>query len=183
MGSQHRSVAHRMRPADKQDVLKHGLRRTTLGWALIAASETGVCALLLGEDPAALLADLRARFPNAALTGADAAFTRLADAVVAFVDHPGAPADFPLDMRGAPFQRRVWEALRAIPFGETASYGEIARRIGAPKAARAVGAACGANAIALAVPCHRVLGAKGALGGFRWGLARKRDLLAREGRL
>lgn len=175
-------VSHRQSSArHSRDHLKHGLRRTSLGWAQIAASDAGVRALLLGDDPDALLDDLRARAPQAELVAPDAAFAQLADAVVAFIDHPGAPADFPLDMRGAPFQLRVWEAVRAIPFGETASYGEIARRIGAPRAARAVGAACGANAIALAVPCHRVLGARGALGGFRWGLARKRDLLAREG--
>ncbi len=164
------------------DVIRHGLRRTSLGFAIIAVSDKGVCALLLGDDPARLEEQVRAGFPDAALVGADAAFDRLADAVVAFIDNPGAPADFPLDLRGTKFQRRVWEALRAIPCGETASYGEIAARIGAPKAARAVGSTCGANMIALAVPCHRVLGARGAIGGFAWGVERKRELLGREGK-
>lgn len=162
------------------EAIRHGLRKTTLGFAIVAASDKGVCALLIGDDPAALEDQVRAHFRDAAFIGPDAAFDRLADAVADFIDHPKMAAAFPLDLRGTPFQLRVWEALREIRSGETASYGEIAARIGAPKAARAVGAACGANRIALAVPCHRVLGARGAIGGFAWGVERKRALLARE---
>lgn len=162
------------------EAIRCGLRRSTLGWTLIAVSEKGVCAILLGDDAEALREDFRARFPKAALADADVEYERLARAVVALVETPGAHVAFPLDPRGTHFQRRVWEALRAIPAGATASYAEIAARIGAPKATRAVAGACAANPVAVAIPCHRVVRSDGALSGYRWGVARKRALLARE---
>ncbi len=156
--------------------------RSSLGCVLVAATRRGVCAILMGDDPAALRADLKARFPKAALVDPAPGFAELVAEVVRFVDDPGRVEglNLPLDIRGTTFQRRVWEALRAIPAGETASYGEIARRVGSPHAVRAVASACGANKIAVAIPCHRVIAADGALSGYRWGVERKRRLLERE---
>ena len=152
----------------------------SLGSILVAQSDRGVCAILLGEDPGALARDLQDRFPQARLIGGDAQFEHLIAKVVGFVEAPGLGLDLPLDVRGTAFQQRVWQALREIPSGRTASYTDIARRIGAPKSARAVAQACGANALAVAIPCHRVVRNDGALSGYRWGVERKRALLARE---
>jgi AraC family transcriptional regulator of adaptative response/methylated-DNA-[protein]-cysteine methyltransferase len=162
------------------ETLRFAVTQTSLGLLLVAASTTGIAALLLGEEADALEADLRRRFPNAQLEPGDSAFEVLVAQVVAFVDAPDATLDLPLDIRGTAFRRRVWEELRAIPAGETASYADIARRIGTPAAVRAVAGACAANAHALAIPCHRVLRSDGALSGYRWGTARKRALLDRE---
>jgi len=151
----------------------------SLGVVLVAASAAGVCAIALGEDAAALAAGLKARFGQARLAD-DAGFGEILAQVVALVDGAGTAKDLPLDIRGTAFQRRVWEALRKIPAGVTASYTEIAARIGAPNAVRAVAAACAANALAVAVPCHRVVRADGGLAGYRWGISRKRALLERE---
>ncbi len=153
----------------------------SLGSILVATSARGVCAILLGDDPGALLRDLQDRFPRADLVGGDDAFEQLVARVVGFVEAPGIGLDLPLDVRGTAFQHRVWHALREIPAGSTASYTDIARAIGAPKAVRAVAAACAANALAVAIPCHRVVKSDGALSGYRWGVERKRALLAREG--
>lgn len=153
-----------------------------LGSILVASSARGVCAILLGDDPDALLQDLHDRFPRAMLLGADRTFERVVAKVVGLVEAPRLGLDLPLDVRGTVFQQRVWEALRAIPSGKTTSYSELAERIGAPKAARAVAAACAANPIAVAIPCHRVVRQDGALSGYRWGIERKRELLAREKR-
>src|SRR5690606_37961050 len=139
-----------------------------------------VCAIQLGDDPDALLRELQDRFPHAQLIGGDAGFERVAAAVVGFVEQPGIGLELPLDVRGTAFQQRVWEALRRIPPGRTASYAEIARCIGAPGSARAVAAACAANALAVAIPCHRVVRSDGGLSGYRWGVQRKRALLDRE---
>ena len=128
----------------------------------------------------ALTRQLQDQFPKAELIGGDADFERVVARVVGFVESPGPGLGLPLDVRGTAFQRRVWQALRAIPAGETASYREIAERIGAPKAVRAVGQACGANHLAVAIPCHRVVRTDGDLSGYRWGIERKRTLLARE---
>ncbi|MFH6786212.1 MULTISPECIES: bifunctional DNA-binding transcriptional regulator/O6-methylguanine-DNA methyltransferase Ada [Methylobacterium] len=152
----------------------------SLGHVLVAATETGVCAILLGDDPDALLRDLQDRFPKAALTGGDADFDAVVGQVIALVEAPGTAASLPLDIGGTAFQQRVWQALRSIPPGRTATYAEVARAIGAPSAARAVALACGANPIAVAVPCHRVVRGDGSLSGYRWGVARKRALLDRE---
>jgi AraC family transcriptional regulator of adaptative response/methylated-DNA-[protein]-cysteine methyltransferase len=156
------------------------VRPCSLGQALIAATARGICAVTLGDDGAALTADLRARFPRARVLPPDRALEALAEAVVALIDGAGVSAELPLDLVGTAFQQKVWRALRDIPPGSTTSYAELARRIGSPRAVRAVGTACGANPIAVAVPCHRVVRGDGALGGYRWGLARKKALLARE---
>ncbi len=151
-----------------------------LGAILVAATSKGVCAIMLGEDPGALARDLQNRFPRAHLVGGDREFERLVARVVGFIEAPARGFDLPLDIRGTAFQRRVWEMLRAIPPGKTASYAEIAARLGKPSAARAVAGACAANALAVAIPCHRVVAANGELAGYRWGVGRKRRLLDRE---
>ena len=143
-------------------------------------SGKGVCAILLGDDPDALLRHLQDRFPRAKLIGGDPEFELVAK-VVGFVEAPGIGLDLPLDVRGTAFQQRVWQALRKIPPGSTASYTEIAQRIGAPQSVRAVAAACAANVLAVAIPCHRVVRNDGALSGYRWGIDRKRALLERRG--
>ena len=135
---------------------------------------------MLGDDPEALLRELQDRFTQARLIGGDAAFEALVAQVVAFVEAPGLGLNLPLDVRGTAFQQRVWRVLQAIPAGQTASYAEVAQRIGSPKAVRAVAQACAANGLAVAIPCHRVVKSDGALSGYRWGVERKRALLARE---
>ena len=147
---------------------------------LIAASDKGVCAILFGDDPDGLARDLEQQFPRARLVSDDPAFEQLTAKVIGFVEDPRRDLDLPLDIRGTAFQRRVWEALRRIPLGTTATYADIAKAIGAPKAVRAVGRACGSNPIALAIPCHRVVGSNGSLTGYRGGIERKRALLAKE---
>jgi AraC family transcriptional regulator of adaptative response/methylated-DNA-[protein]-cysteine methyltransferase len=156
------------------------LRACSLGAVLVACSGKGVCAISLGDDPELLARDLRARFPKAHLIGGDADFEKRVAKVVDFVEAPALGLDLPLDVRGTAFQQRVWQALRDIPVGETASYADIARNIGAPKAVRAVAQACASNKIAVAIPCHRVVRSDGALSGYRWGVARKRRLLEKE---
>jgi AraC family transcriptional regulator of adaptative response/methylated-DNA-[protein]-cysteine methyltransferase len=152
----------------------------SLGAILVATSHRGVAAISIGDDPQALVQTLQDRFPHARLIGGDAGFEQLVARVVGLVEAPALGLDLPLDVRGTAFQQRVWQALRAIPAGETASYAEIARRIGAPKSVRAVAQACGANLLAVAIPCHRVVRTDGALSGYRWGVERKRTLLQRE---
>jgi AraC family transcriptional regulator, regulatory protein of adaptative response / methylated-DNA-[protein]-cysteine methyltransferase len=161
--------------------IRFAIGECSLGAILVARSEKGVCAILLGDDPDALLRDLRDRFPKAKLVGGDAGFERTVAKVVGFVEAPGLGLDLPLDIRGTAFQRRVWQTLQEIPAGSTASYRDIAERIGAPKAVRAVAGACAANALAVAIPCHRVVKTDGGVSGYRWGVERKRALLSREG--
>jgi AraC family transcriptional regulator, regulatory protein of adaptative response / methylated-DNA-[protein]-cysteine methyltransferase len=153
----------------------------SLGAILVARSGKGLCAILLGDDPDVLLRDLQDRFPLAQLVGGDARFERQVATVIRFVDAPGLGLKLPLDVRGTAFQQRVWQALRKVPAGDTVSYAEIAQRIGAPRAVRAVAQACAANPLAVAIPCHRVVRRDGALSGYRWGVERKRALLEREG--
>jgi len=160
--------------------IRFAVGECSLGSILVAATDRGVCAILLGDDPDALARDLQDRFPNATLTGGDAAFERWVAAVVGFVEAPRIGLDLPLDVRGTAFQQRVWRALCEIPVGSTCSYADIARKVGAPKAVRAVAQACAANALAVAIPCHRVVRQDGALSGYRWGVERKRALLKRE---
>jgi AraC family transcriptional regulator, regulatory protein of adaptative response / methylated-DNA-[protein]-cysteine methyltransferase len=160
--------------------IRFAVGECSLGSILVAQSEIGVCAILLGDDPDALARELQDRFPRATLVGADPEFEELVSKVVGFVEAPGLGLDLPLDVRGTAFQRRVWQALQEIPAGATVSYTEIARRIGAPKSVRAVAQACGANALAVAIPCHRVVRNDGGLSGYRWGVERKRTLLQRE---
>ncbi|RXZ44520.1 bifunctional DNA-binding transcriptional regulator/O6-methylguanine-DNA methyltransferase Ada [Crenobacter cavernae] len=160
--------------------IRFAVGECSLGAILVAQSERGVCAILIGDDPDELARDLQDRFPRADLIGGDAGFERLVARVVGFVEAPKIGLDLPLDVRGTAFQQRVWQALREIPAGETASYTDIAKRIGAPKAVRAVAGACAANALAVAIPCHRVVRNDGGLSGYRWGVERKRALLEKE---
>jgi AraC family transcriptional regulator, regulatory protein of adaptative response / methylated-DNA-[protein]-cysteine methyltransferase len=153
---------------------------SSFGLVLVARSAKGICAVLFGNDHRALQRDLRRRFPDAALTDGEGTLGALAAEVIAFVDSPRRGFDVPLDMRGTAFQRTVWQALREIPAGSTASYSDIASRIGAPTAAKEVAEACAANALAVIVPCHRVVKKDGSVSGYRWGVERKRALLARE---
>jgi len=161
-------------------VIHFAVGECSLGSVLAACSERGVCAIALGDDPESLVRDLQDRFPRAVLKPGDANFDRIVARVVALVEAPASAAVLPLDIHGTAFQRRVWRALSKIPPGTTASYAEIARRINAPRSARAVARACAANPLAVAIPCHRVVRSDGALSGYRWGVERKRALLYRE---
>jgi AraC family transcriptional regulator of adaptative response/methylated-DNA-[protein]-cysteine methyltransferase len=161
--------------------IRFAIGECSLGAILVAASGKGVCAIDFGDDPEVLIRALQDRFPKAELVGGDPAFEQLVARVVGLVEAPAMGVDLPLDVRGTAFQHRVWRALREIPAGSTASYGEIARRIGAPPAVRAVAQACASNVLAVAIPCHRVVRHDGALAGYRWGVERKRTLLQREG--
>jgi AraC family transcriptional regulator of adaptative response/methylated-DNA-[protein]-cysteine methyltransferase len=160
--------------------IRFAVGQCSLGSILVAATEKGVCAISLGDDPEALVRDLQDRFANARLIGGDRDFEDLVAKVIGFVEAPAQGCDLPLDLRGTAFQQRVWQALRKVPAGKTATYTEIARRIGSPNAVRAVAAACAGNPVAVAIPCHRVVRLDGNLAGYRWGIARKRTLLDRE---
>jgi AraC family transcriptional regulator of adaptative response/methylated-DNA-[protein]-cysteine methyltransferase len=160
--------------------IRFAIGQSSLGAILVAATDIGICAIMMGDDPEALARDLQRRFSRAEIIGADTGFERYIAAVAGLVERPGEGLDLPLDIRGTAFQQRVWQALRKIPAGETASYADIARMIGHPAAMRAVAQACGANHIALAIPCHRVIRTDGALSGYRWGVERKEALLERE---
>jgi AraC family transcriptional regulator, regulatory protein of adaptative response / methylated-DNA-[protein]-cysteine methyltransferase len=160
--------------------IRFAIGECSLGAILVAATDKGICSIGLGDDADALLRDLQDRFPKARLIGGDAAFEQLVAKVVGFVEAPALGLDLPLDIRGTAFQQRVWQALRQIPPGSTASYAEIARKLGSPNAVRAVAQACASNAIAVAIPCHRVVRQDGSLSGYRWGVERKRRLLERE---
>ena len=151
-----------------------------LGSILVAQSEKGVCSILIGDDPQLLVRDLQDRFPKANLIGDESDYQELIAKVVGLIEKPGVGLGLPLDIRGTAFQQRVWKALQQIPPGSTATYSEIAAKIGMPKAVRAVAQACGANALAVAIPCHRVIRNDGSLSGYRWGVERKRVLLERE---
>ncbi len=170
----------RYRSGGENADIRFAIGECSLGAILVAQSERGICAILLGDDAGALARDLQDMFPRANFIGGDAEFEAVVARVIGFVEAPGVGLDLPLDVRGTAFQQRVWEALRRIPAGTTASYSEIAARIGAPKAVRAVAQACGANALAVAIPCHRVVRTDGALSGYRWGVERKRALLRNE---
>jgi len=160
--------------------IKFAVGQSYLGAILVASSTKGVASILLGDDPEALVRDLQDRFPKARLIGLDRDYEALVAQVCGFVENPGIGLDLPLDVRGTAFQRRVWQALQEVPVGERVSYSEIARRIGAPRATRAVAGACAANSIAVAIPCHRVVRNDGAISGYAWGVDRKRALLDRE---
>lgn len=163
--------------------MRFAVGECSLGAILVASSNKGIAAILLGDDPEALVHDLEDRFPHANLIGGDRAFEDVMAKVVGLVEAPEVGLDLPLDVRGTAFQHRVWKALRDIPVGTTATYSEIAARIGMPKAVRAVAAACAANKIAVAIPCHRVVRNDGSLSGYRWGVERKRTLITREAKL
>ena len=163
--------------------IRFAVGEASLGAILVASSRKGVAAILLGDDPDELVRDLQDRFPKAKLIGADREYEALVAHVVGFVEMPKFGLDLPLDVRGTAFQQRVWQALQEIPVGRTVSYAEIARRIGAPKAVRAVAGACAKNNLAIAIPCHRVVKNDGAISGYAWGVERKRALLDREAQL
>jgi AraC family transcriptional regulator, regulatory protein of adaptative response / methylated-DNA-[protein]-cysteine methyltransferase len=160
--------------------IKFAVGDCSLGSILVAATLKGVCAILLGDDPAALVRDLQNRFPRADLQGGDRDFERIVARTVGLIELSGGQFDLPLDIGGTAFQQKVWQALRKIPAGATWSYAELAKAIGRPSAARAVARACAANPLAVAIPCHRVVRSDGALSGYRWGIERKRALLTRE---
>lgn len=168
----------RYRAGGKGTAIRYAIGKTPLGRALVAMTERGVCAIFLGDDEEQLVRDLEERFPRASIHKGDRAFTKDVARVLASLEAP-AP-DLPLDIQGTAFQRRVWEELRKIPAGETRSYADVARALGKPSAVRAVARACGANPVAVAIPCHRVVRNDGQLSGYRWGVERKRALLARE---
>lgn len=162
--------------------IRYAIGRCSLGQILVASSARGICAISIGDKPATLTRDLQACFPHASLLADDSSTRKLLARVVRFVESPVRELELPLDLHGTDFQQRVWRALREIPVGQTASYTDIAKRIGAPTAARAVAAACAANRLAVVIPCHRVVRSDGAVSGYRWGVARKRALLNRETR-
>jgi AraC family transcriptional regulator of adaptative response/methylated-DNA-[protein]-cysteine methyltransferase len=168
------------RGGGKGEVIRFAIGQCSLGSVLVATSEKGVCCITLGDNPDFLLEDLQNRFRKAEFIGGDMDFEKLVAKVVGFVEAPTLGLDLPLDIRGTAFQQRVWQALCEIPLGSTASYSEVAERIGSPKCVRAVAGACAANSIAVAIPCHRVVRTGGNLSGYRWGVARKRALLDRE---
>lgn len=170
--------AYRAGGADTE--ISFAVGECSLGSILVAQSAKGICAILLGDDPDALVRDVQDRFPQATLIGGNRGFEQTIATVVAAVEAPALGLALPLDVRGTAFQQRVWRALRDIPPGTTASYADVARSIGAPRSTRAVAQACGANPAAVAIPCHRVVRTDGGLSGYRWGVDRKRELLARE---
>ncbi len=170
----------RFRKGGTGETLRFAIGESSIGSVLVAATDKGIAAIQFGDDPETLLRALQDQFPNARLIGGDESFEQLVARVVGGVENPAAGFDLPLDVRGTAFQQRVWQALRAIPAGETVSYSDIAERLGQPKAVRAVAGACAANKIAVAIPCHRVVRNDGSLSGYRWGVERKRALLDRE---
>lgn len=173
-------TASAYRKGGAQVEIRFAVAECSLGSILVAQSDRGICAILLGDDPDELARDMQDRFPHAIFKGGEREFEKLIACVISFVESPGIGLDLPLDVRGTAFQQRVWQALRKIPAGETVSYSELAERIGAPKAVRAVASACAANKLAVAIPCHRVVRNDGDISGYRWGVERKRILLQRE---
>lgn len=174
-------VSNTLRPMSVGTDLRYAVGSCALGALLVAWSEPGISAIQLGDSPEELSFGFQRLFPDASLIEGDAEVARLLTLVARFIENPALGLELPLDMRGTPFEQRVWRALQEIPSGHTASYSEVARRIGAPQSVRAVARACASNRIAVAIPCHRVIGADGSLTGYRWGLERKRALLQREG--
>jgi AraC family transcriptional regulator, regulatory protein of adaptative response / methylated-DNA-[protein]-cysteine methyltransferase len=170
------------RSGGADEEIRFAVGDSSLGALLTASSRKGIAAILLGSDPDELVRELQDRFPKAKLIGADREYEALIARVVGFVEAPGQGIDLPLDIRGTAFQQRVWRAPQDIPAGHTVSYAEIARRIGSPKAVRAVAGACAANNITVAIPCHRVVRNDGSLSGYAWGVERKSALIAKEAR-
>ncbi|GHD56551.1 methylated-DNA--[protein]-cysteine S-methyltransferase [Jeongeupia chitinilytica] len=172
----------RCRPRLQPEVLRHACGESLLGTVLVAQSAGGICAVLIGDAAASLLDDLQARFPKARIGQGDETTVALLAQVLALISRPAHAIAVPLDARGTAFQQAVWQALRQIPAGETRSYAELAKALGAPSAVRAVAGACAANPLAVVVPCHRVLRSDGTISGYRWGVERKQALLALEAR-
>lgn len=168
------------RIAAGDEEIRYSLSESSLGTVLVAQSDRGVCAVLLGDNPQALVSDLQARFSDARLIRVGADVSAVVERIVAMIEAPRANPDLLLDVRGTAFQQRVWQALRDIPAGQTASYTDVAQRIGSPQSVRAVASACAANPLAVVIPCHRVVSREGHLCGYRWGVERKRALIERE---
>jgi len=162
------------------ETIRFAIGTCSLGQVLVGATERGVCTILMGDDADILLEEFQDRFSKAELIGDDTAFNATLAAAIGLIEQPGTAFDLPLDIAGTVFQQKVWAALRAVPAGATLSYRDLAARIGAPRAARAVAQACAANVIAVAIPCHRIVRNDGHLSGYRWGIARKAELLRRE---
>ena len=169
------------RAGGKGATIRFAIAQCSLGAILVASTDVGICAILLGDDPDALARELQDRFPKAELIGAELAYEETVAKVIGLVEAPELGLDLPLDVRGTAFQQRVWQVLRTIPAGRKVSYTELAQMVGAPKSVRAVAGACAANALAVAIPCHRVVRTDGSLSGYRWGVQRKQALLEREG--
>jgi AraC family transcriptional regulator of adaptative response/methylated-DNA-[protein]-cysteine methyltransferase len=163
--------------------IRFAVGECSLGSVLVAATDKGICSILLGDDPDKLVRNLQDRFSKAELVGGDPEFEMWVAQVVGFIENPKQGLRLPLDMRGTVFQQRVWQALRDIPAGSTATYSDIAQRLGAPKAVRAIARACASNDIAVAIPCHRIVRKNGEVSGYRWGVERKQTLLKREAAL
>jgi AraC family transcriptional regulator of adaptative response/methylated-DNA-[protein]-cysteine methyltransferase len=170
----------RYRAGGGGEAIRFAVAQCSLGALLVAATDRGICSILLGDDPDALVRDLQDRFPRADLIGAEPEFESTVAQVVSFVEAPRIGLDLPLDVRGTAFQQRVWQALRRIPAGRTVGYAELAAQLGMPQGARAVAGACAANPVAVAIPCHRVVRNDGSISGYRWGVERKQALLQRE---
>lgn len=168
------------RAGGANEEIRFAVGQSSLGAILVASSKKGIASILIGDDPDDLVRNLQDRFPKARLIGADHEYEALVARVVGLVESPRRGVDLPLDVRGTAFQQRVWRALQNIPVGETVTYAEIARRIGAPNSVRAVAGACAANNLAVAIPCHRVVRTDGSLSGYAWGIERKRDLIRKE---
>lgn len=168
------------RAGGDKEAIRFAVGQSSLGALLVAQSGLGVCAIFLGDDPQALIGQLQERFPNAELAPGGRDFDETVALAAGMVERPSEGLALPLDLRGTAFQRRVWEALRGIRPGERVTYAELAQRVGLPQGARAVASACAANALAIAIPCHRVVRQGGALSGYRWGVERKAALLERE---
>jgi len=160
--------------------IRFAIAECSLGPILVASTVQGICAILIDDDPDFLVKDLQDRFPKAELIGAEPEYEQVVSRVVGMVEHPEIGLDLPLDVRGTAFQQRVWQVLRAIPAGRRVTYAELAELAGVPRGARAVASACAANAIAVAIPCHRVVRNDGSISGYRWGVDRKAQLLNRE---
>jgi AraC family transcriptional regulator of adaptative response/methylated-DNA-[protein]-cysteine methyltransferase len=171
---------HHVRDQEAQATIRFAVAPCALGTLLVAQSGHGLCAIFLGDDAHRLIHDLEQRFPHATLSTGDTALDVIVTQVIRFVESPATGLNLPLDIGGTAFQQRVWAALQTIPAGSTASYTDIAHRIGSPSSVRAVASACAANALAVAIPCHRVVRRNGDLSGYRWGVSRKRELLTRE---
>ena len=170
------------RAGGKDQDIRFAVGECSLGSILVAATARGICSIALGDDPETLCHDLERRFPRARLVGSDPEFEALVARVVGLVENPSQVSTLPLDVQGTAFQERVWRALSKISPGTTTTYGELARRLGTPRATRAVARACAQNPVAVAIPCHRVVRTNGELAGYRWGIERKRELLRRERR-
>lgn len=160
--------------------ISFAMGKCSLGTILVAQSQKGICAILLGDEPSHLYTHLQRRFPTAEFIAGDTSFQNMVTQVIRAVEQPKLALDFRLDIRGTSFQQRVWQALQNIPAGETRSYSAIAEAIGSPNAVRAVAGACAANVIAVIIPCHRVVRSDGSLSGYRWGIERKHKLLQKE---